>query len=177
MTRDATRPWWASSGPVDGGADPAEDPIERHREARRGTAEPTPAWWPAGFPTVDAADPAAPEDGPAVESAPAEERGAAGEPGAARGADEARGASDDRAGTADDPAVHRPELCGICPLCTAFRALEELRPELATHLAEAARHLAAAVRVLADPGGGATPPTGDGRAPRTASGMERIDLE
>lgn len=30
------RPWWASDGPVGDGADPTEDPLERHRQARRG---------------------------------------------------------------------------------------------------------------------------------------------
>jgi hypothetical protein len=30
------RPWWASDGPVDGGLDAAEDPVEQFRAARRG---------------------------------------------------------------------------------------------------------------------------------------------
>jgi hypothetical protein len=33
------RPWWASDGPVDGGLDTSEDPVERFRSARRGPAE------------------------------------------------------------------------------------------------------------------------------------------
>jgi hypothetical protein len=39
-----SRPWWASDGPVDGGVDPAEDPLVAHRTARRGPEpEPEPA--------------------------------------------------------------------------------------------------------------------------------------
>ena len=38
----ASRPWWASEGPVDGGVDPAEDPLVAHRSARRGGGEPDP---------------------------------------------------------------------------------------------------------------------------------------
>lgn len=39
----APRPWWASDGPVDGGVDPAEDPLVAHREARRGPDPDAPA--------------------------------------------------------------------------------------------------------------------------------------
>jgi hypothetical protein len=37
MTRE--RPWWASDGPLDGGLDTSEDPVERFRSARRGATE------------------------------------------------------------------------------------------------------------------------------------------
>jgi hypothetical protein len=47
----ASRPWWASDGPVGGGVDPAEDPLVAHRTARRGP-EPDPA-----TPTDDATAP------------------------------------------------------------------------------------------------------------------------
>ena len=80
--------------------------------------------------------------------------------------------------------AHRPELCGICPLCTLARSLEDTRPELLEHLTEAARHLAAAARALLE-----QPPTPqpgpDGRTgqPREAAapeggagGVERIPL-
>lgn len=36
MNADGPLPWWASSGPVDGGVDPDQDPLEAHRAARRG---------------------------------------------------------------------------------------------------------------------------------------------
>ena len=58
--------------------------------------------------------------------------------------------------------AHRPELCGICPLCTLARSLEDTRPELLEHLTEAARHLAAAARALMEPPP-APPPGPDGR--------------
>lgn len=72
------------------------------------------------------------------------------------------------------PPPHRPELCGVCPICAGFRVLEDLRPELAGHLAEAAYHLAAALRSLAEqpssPRGGTT-----GRSEPTT--MQHIDVE
>jgi hypothetical protein len=37
VTRE--RPWWASDGPVEGGLDTSEDPVERIRHARRGGDE------------------------------------------------------------------------------------------------------------------------------------------
>lgn len=52
----ASRPWWASEGAVDGGVDPAEDPLLAHRTARRGDGETDPA---AGSTTADAAGPEA----------------------------------------------------------------------------------------------------------------------
>jgi hypothetical protein len=33
-----SRPWWASEGPVDGGVDREQDPLDAHRAARRGSA-------------------------------------------------------------------------------------------------------------------------------------------
>lgn len=69
-------------------------------------------------------------------------------------------------------APHRPELCGICPLCNLARSLEESRPELVEHLTEAARHLAAAVRALVEPADGGTTP-GSGTSDR----VQRIHLD
>jgi hypothetical protein len=69
-------------------------------------------------------------------------------------------------------APHRPELCGICPLCTLARSLEETRPELVEHLTEAARHLAAALRALVEPSdAGPTPGSG------TSDRVQRIPLD
>lgn len=85
-------------------------------------------------------------------------------PGTSAGAEDAPGAGgQDPTPSPDEPAPaaapHRPELCGICPLCNLARNLEETRPELVEHLTEAARHLAAAVRALVEPAdGGATSP-------------------
>ncbi len=76
----------------------------------------------------------------------------------------------DQAGTAE----HRPELCGVCPICAGFRLLEGLRPELAGHLAEAAYHLAAALRSLAE-----HPPSPRGEAEGRSgpTTMQHIDVE
>lgn len=43
--------------------------------------------------------------------------------------------------------AHQPDICGVCPICTAARVLDGARPELLEHLSEAARHLAAALHV------------------------------
>lgn len=90
-------------------------------------------------------------------------------------------ASTDAAG---GTAPHRPELCGVCPLCTLARTLEETRPELLEHLTEAARHLAAAARSLLDTvpteagaAGGARPGRDRGGVPRGRGEVERIPLE
>ena len=96
---------------------------------------------------------------------------------------------EDQAGTGaspdgDEPWPHRPELCGICPLCTLARTLEDTRPELMGHLTEVARHLAAAARALME----TPPPAADGgehtdEASRATParprgrGVQRIPLE
>lgn len=49
----ASRPWWASDGPVDGGVDPMEDPLLAHRTARRGGGNTGPT---GGSATADAAE-------------------------------------------------------------------------------------------------------------------------
>ena len=111
------------------------DPIEAFRSARRPTD-------------------ADPGQGPAADADPGE--GPAADAGA-RGADP---------GPAAPPhGNHRPELCGICPLCSLARSLEETRPELLEHLTEAARHLAAAARALVD-----APAPPDGAASDTDRG-------
>jgi hypothetical protein len=133
----------------DGEAAAAEpvDPLEAHRAARRG---------------------AVPEEGPAAWW------------------DRSRGgpqeASDhDPAGERDGDAAasgaHRPDVCGVCPICVAMRALGETRPQLVEHLTEAARHLAAALRSVVDEAPGAR---GDGPAEGGRPGrdpLERIDLD
>lgn len=101
--------------------------------------------------------------------------------------------SDDEAGAAD---VHG-HWCGVCPICAGLRRIEELRPDLAVHLAEAARHLTQAVRVLLDgalaatpgpataPGPVAPPPDAGGTTGRPArrgpddvpAGLTRIEVE
>ncbi len=79
---------------------------------------------------------------------------------------------DDPATSTDEPPAtgHDPAFCGICPLCTLARSLEDTRPELLEHLTEAARHLASAVRSLLEaPPAGAPEPDPDG--------LQHIDLD
>ncbi|MFP4148850.1 MAG: hypothetical protein ACLFV0_05105 [Nitriliruptoraceae bacterium] len=136
-----SRPWWAS--PDATGALDDDDPVEAFRSARRGPE--------AGKPDADhptGRDPGH-DPGPLPGVDPGSEHGS--DPSAAAG--------------------HRPELCGVCPLCTLARTLEETRPELLEHLTEAARHLAAAARVLLEPGAVGAPPPAEHR------GVQHIDLD
>lgn len=65
-----------------------------------------------------------------------------------RASDRADDRSTDDPGSSRDGSLHHPEICGVCPVCSAARALDGARPELLEHLSEAARHLAAALRVM-----------------------------
>jgi hypothetical protein len=80
------------------------------------------------------------------------------------------GEAHDRA-RADQPG-HGPDVCGVCPLCAALRALGETRPQLVEHLTEAARHLAAAFRSVVD-----EPRPDEADEPRDRVPFERIDLD
>ena len=160
---DPARPWWASAaaddtgegprggpggGRADGKAD-GVDPVEAFRAARRPRARSE-----GDRPAEQASARAGQEPEDAWRKAPSE-------PGAAAG---------DRVGS--DPAGsdgHRPELCGVCPLCTLGRYVEDQHPELAVHLGEAARHLGAALRVLFEPPASPASPRDDG--------VQRIDLD
>lgn len=97
------------------------------------------------------------------------------------GGTDSDGARTDPDGEDTAPGPHRPELCGICPLCSLARTLEDTRPELLEHLTEAARHLAAAARSLVEQP--PAPRPGADRAPGDAStaggggaGVQRIPL-
>lgn len=175
------RPWWASDGPVDGGVDPTQDPVDTYRAARRGGDHDALPWW-AGEGGQGADPTVVPLDAATRSASPADDTGAAASQRAAPEADhhgdEAPGPTDEHADDASAPrtAEHRPELCGVCPICTGFRLLEEVRPELAHHLAEATRHLAAALRDLAE-----HPPTSRRRTDTphgdTPPPVQRIDLD
>jgi hypothetical protein len=152
------RPWWASD--ADAATAAPVDPLEAHRAARRG---PVPldgpeAWWQTDTPP---SDPAPADDGPG------DARG--GTPNGAPTAGERAG------GTDEGRDGHRPDICGVCPICVGLRALGESRPQLVEHLTEAARHLAAAVRSVVDE---AQAPRSDGsRTGREPDPFERIDLD
>lgn len=119
-----SRPWWASDGPVDGGVDPGQDPLDVHRAARRGEDR-----------IAEGSDPPPPSG--------------SGEP---SGSDHGSGwghapGSDHGSGTIPPEAG----VCGICPVCIAARIVGESHPELLAHLVEAGRHLTAAVRTFLEP--------------------------
>ncbi len=99
----------------------------------------------------------------------------------ARRTDRSSRGSDDPATSAEDPPAtgHDPAFCGICPLCTLARTLEDTRPELLEHLTEAARHLASAVRSLleAAPDGAAERSRGAAPAEPDPDGLQHIDLD
>ena len=144
----ASRPWWASEGPVDGGVDPAEDPLIAHRSARRGGGEPDP----------DTGDPDTADPDTAGHDAAEDEAAGPTPPGSASG-----------------PTQPGSAICGVCPVCVAARMLGETRPELLGHLTEAGRHLSAALSSLLET---RTDRSGDeqGEAPDSRR-VRRIDLD
>jgi hypothetical protein len=181
---EASHPWWASvPEPSHAGGSGAEaiddaDPVEAFRAARR--PQPVPPRAARAGTTQDETPRSRPE--PEAE----------GEPGLGAGSGSGSDSRPGGSGTEPlgQPPAHRPELCGICPLCTLARALEDSRPELLEHLTEAARHLAAAARSLLDPA--VTDPTADpaadpwdaaasrsghGATGRARGGVERIRLD
>jgi hypothetical protein len=155
------RPWWASEL-EDGVADaPPLDPLEAHRAARRGTPPPDDAadGWDLADLLGPAADASAPGDGATDDAS-----------------DAPRTAGRGSAGTDGPAAAHGPDVCGVCPICVALRALGESRPQLLEHLSEAARHLTAAVRNLVeDPP--RVRPDGARRGHDDPDPFERIDLD
>lgn len=44
----------------------------------------------------------------------------------------------------------RVDACAVCPVCATIRAIGETRPELISHLSEAARHLTLAAKAFID---------------------------
>lgn len=184
---ERARPWWASDGPVDGGIAPDEDPVERVRAARRGGAGTAPGPEEVAEPWLDAvaatmsslARTAARPGGAAPTRDEAETSGAEGPHGT--GGDPATEAVD---GAGEGPWHHQPDVCGVCPICVGLRALAESRPELVSHLAEAARQVALAARSLREraadaPDGDARGRDGRGGDGRRGDGdpLEHIDLE
>jgi hypothetical protein len=174
--REATHPWWASlPEPPRAGGNGSEviddaDPVEAFRAARR--PQPMPPRAARGGTSREESQPR-PE--PETRGDPLD--GARSETGTSSGS-RASGSE-----PLEPPSSHRPELCGICPLCTLARALEDSRPDLLEHLTEAARHLAAAARSLLDPtvteprDAASGRPAEDGATGRARSGIERIPLD
>ena len=69
------------------------------------------------------------------------------------------------AGHQHGPAV---DACQVCPVCAGIRILSEARPELVSHLSEAARHLTLAARAFLD---------AQADVLRRDEGLQRIDLD
>lgn len=70
-----------------------------------------------------------------------------------------------RATGTSDRREHDTEVCDACPICIGLRAVRQARPEVVTHLAEAANQIALALQALAE-------------APdRTDGGLQHIDLD
>lgn len=162
MTADDTAgPWWASGGRPDQGIDD-RDPLGAHEQARRGD--------PDDDPTATSRDEAA--------GRPAEDLGAlAGEAVdlLARLATEAArrfgrtGGDPDRSTprTEEDLVGPHPDgsVCDACPVCVALRAVQRARPDVVTHLSEAAHHVTLAMQAFAD------------AQARSDEGLEHIDID
>ncbi len=159
--QDPGRPWWASQGvggPGEGHLD-GEDPFEAHRRARAGgtDGEDTTGHGP-GAGRDDAGHAGAPPwwtD--AVDLLVRLARDAT-RPGAGGHAHAGRTPGHD----------HGVEACQLCPVCTLIRVLGEARPELVTHLSEAARHLTLAAKAVVD---------AQAEGWRRDDGLQRIDLD
>ncbi len=170
-------PWWASGRDPAEGLDGTEDPVDAHRDARRGGAPP-PGHDPGGDRSQDRADdPAGGADAGRLASDAIDlvSRLAAevGRRVAARGTSNAAGPApgaftrpDAEEPVADGIGPHEDgRVCDACPVCIGLRALRQVRPEVIGHLSDAAHHLSLALRAFADAQAG-----GD-------EGLEKIDLD
>lgn len=115
-------------------------------------------WWASGTPdgTIGGEDPL--DAHRAGRGAGEEQRRAGG----AGGHGSSHGSSH---GSAHGPSV---DACGVCPICAGIRILGEVRPELVTHLSEAARHLTLAAKVFID---------AQAEVLRRDDGLQHIDLD
>lgn len=146
---DPDAPWWASTGAD--GLDPGQDPLDAHRRGRAGEQ--------------DAADEEAggrqqgrDHGGGEVVDALLALLAAAGRRVADRGV--ATAAGDVAAAAHDDG-----QVCDACPVCRLLRAVRQSRPDVVTHLADAAHHVSLALQALAE---ASDAPDG---------GFEHIDLD
>lgn len=162
-------PWWASGSDPDEGLD-GQDPFDAHRQARTGRSGDETAGAPG---TDDAADddPGRGDREPgelgalAVEAVDLLARVAAA---TARRAGRSRPAATTEPGAAtgthDGPHVDG-RVCDACPVCITLRAVQEARPEVVAHLADAAHHVTAALQAFADAQAGRD------------DGLQHIDLD
>lgn len=142
-------PWWASTGAD--GLDPGQDPLDAHRRGRAGDHD-TPGDGAGG--RQQARD----HGGGDVVDALIALLAAAGRRVADRGA--AAAAGDVAAAAHEDG-----QVCDACPVCRLLRAVRQSRPDVVTHLADAAHHVSLALQALAE---ASDAPDG---------GLEHIDLD
>lgn len=169
-------PWWASGSRPDDGLDESQDPFDAHRDARGGHGGSSDAGDPG--PDDDRADTSTVEGGRLAADAIDLVSRLAAEAGrriharsTANAAPPPDGAftrpdDPDTSTRADAPAHASGEVCDACPVCLGLRALRQARPDVITHLSDAAHHVSLALRALAD----AHP--GD-----DTDGLEKIDLD
>lgn len=140
-------PWWASGTD---GLHQDEDPLDRHTAARRGETGPGEGeprddghageWWHEAMAALSDA---------------------------ARVGRERAGRSRGSQGDGRDHAAG--DVCHVCPVCVALRALDDSRPEVVAHLSEALRHVSLAARAFVEAQVAATGGQDDG--------LHRVDLD
>lgn len=169
----AEEPWWASGAGPDDGLDGSQDPFDAHRGARRGDGEPSGA---------DTSPPAGDGDGDGDGLGDGQAGRLAADAIdlvgrlAAEAGRRIHARATTNASSPPDGAFTRPdapvgphaegEMCDACPVCLGLRALRQARPDVVTHLADAAHSVTLALRALADT------PAGD-----DTGGFEKIDLD
>lgn len=146
---DPDAPWWASPGAD--GLDPGQDPLDAHRRGRAGEQE-------APDEEVGGREQGRDHGGGEVVDALLALLAAAGRRVADRGV---ATAADDVAAAAHDDG----QVCDACPVCRLLRAVRQSRPDVVTHLADAAHHVSLALQALAE---ASDAPDG---------GFEHIDLD
>lgn len=146
---DPDAPWWASTGAD--GLDPGQDPLDAHRRGRAGEQE-------AADEEPGGRQQGRDHGGGEVVDALLALLAAAGRRVADRGV--ATAASDVAAAAHDDG-----QVCDACPVCRLLRAVRQSRPDVVTHLADAAHHVSLALQALAE---ASDAPDG---------GFEHIDLD
>lgn len=142
-------PWWASTGAD--GLDPGQDPLDAHRRGRAGEQE-------GADEEAGGRQRGRDHGGGEVVDALLALLAAAGRRVADRGV---ATAADDVAAAAHDDG----QVCDACPVCRLLRAVRQSRPDVVTHLADAAHHVSLALQALAE---ASDAPDG---------GFEHIDLD
>lgn len=183
-------PWWASGSDPHDGLDDAQEPFDAHRHARHGGDHPGagpsrpaddggegPASVDTGQLAADAIDLVgrfAAEVGRRIHARSTANASSPPTGGFTRPdpPDDAEASAHGSEGSAwhrlaEGVAPHADgEVCDACPVCLGLRALRQARPDVITHLSDAAHHVSLALRALAD-----------AQAGDDTDGLEKIDLD